>query len=55
MTSGLSRFGVTSTFFLGELLGVVFLFAGFLVSIEVFSEVRVPFTHRVVFSRRTPA
>ena len=30
--AGLSRFGITETFFLGELLGVVFLFAGFLVS-----------------------
>ena len=47
MTSGLSRFGVTETFFLGELLGVVFLFAGFLVSVEVFREFRIPFTHRV--------
>ncbi len=48
VTSGLSRFGITQTFFLGELLGVVFLFAGFLVSIEVFREIRVPFTHRVL-------
>lgn len=47
ITSGLNRFGVTAAFFLGELLGVVFLFAGFLVSIEVFSEFRVPFTKRV--------
>jgi hypothetical protein len=29
---------------LGKLLGIVFLFAGFLVSIEVFREIRVPFT-----------
>ena len=28
LTSGLSRFGITETFYLGELLGVVFLFAG---------------------------
>ncbi len=48
LTSGLSRFGVTQTFFLGELLGVVFLFAGFLVSIEVFREIRIPFTRRVL-------
>jgi hypothetical protein len=48
VTSGLSRFGITQTFFLGELLGVVFLFAGFLVSIEVFREIRVPFTRRVL-------
>jgi hypothetical protein len=51
MTSGLSRFGITDTFFLGELLGVVFLFAGTLVSVEVFREFRVPFTHRVLYAR----
>jgi hypothetical protein len=55
MTSGLTRFGVTETFYLGELLGVLFLFAGFLVSIEVFREIRVPFTHRVLFDRRQAA
>ena len=44
ITSGLNRFGDTSGFFVGELLGVVFIFAGFLVSIEVFSEIRIPFT-----------
>jgi len=47
MTSGLSRFGVTETFYVGELLGVVFLFAGTLVSVEVFREFRIPFTKRV--------
>ena len=36
ITSGLNRFGQTCGFFVGELLGVVFLFAGFLVSVEVF-------------------
>ena len=41
VTSGLNRFGVTGAFFLGELLGVVFLFAGFLVSVEVFREFRI--------------
>lgn len=51
ITSGLNRFGNTSGFFVGELLGVVFLFAGFLVSIEVFSEVRIPLT-RIVLRRR---
>ena len=50
-TSGLNRFGVTWAFFLGELLGVVFIFLGFLVSIEVFSDVRLPFT-RIVLRRR---
>jgi hypothetical protein len=52
VTSGLSRFGVTWGFFLGELLGILFIFAGFLVSIEVFRDVRVPFT-RIVLVRRT--
>ena len=50
-TSGLSRFGVTWSFFIGELLGVVFIFLGFLVSIEVFSDLRLPFT-RIVLRRR---
>jgi hypothetical protein len=50
-TSGLSRFGVTWSFFIGELLGVVLIFLGFLVSIEVFSDVRLPFTH-IVLRRR---
>jgi hypothetical protein len=51
ITSGLNRFGETSGFFVGELLGVVFLFAGFLVSVEVFSEIRVPFTRIVLRTR----
>lgn len=42
VTSGLNRFGITWAFFLGELLGVVLILAGFLVSTEVFaSRVRV--------------
>ncbi len=40
----LNRFGMTEWFQLGKFLGVLFLFAGFLVSIEVFRQVRVPFT-----------
>jgi hypothetical protein len=51
ITSGLNRFGDTSGFFLGEFLGVVFLFLGFLVSIEVFQQIRVPFTGRVLWRR----
>jgi hypothetical protein len=51
ITSGLNRFGDTSGFFIGELLGVIFLFLGFLVSIEVFRELRVPFTHIVLWRR----
>ena len=37
ITSGLNRFGVTWSFFLGELLGVLLIFVGFIVSTEVFS------------------
>ena len=51
ITSGANRFGATSGFFVGEFLGVVFLFTGFLVSIEVFREIRIPFTG-VVLQRR---
>jgi len=40
----LNRFGVTAPFALAKLLAVVFLLAGFLVSIEVFREFRIPFT-----------
>lgn len=40
----LNRFGMTDWFQLGKFLGVVFLFLGFLVSIEVFREIRIPFT-----------
>lgn len=40
----LNRFGMTEWFLLGKFLGVIFLFAGFLVSIEVFREIRIPFT-----------
>jgi hypothetical protein len=44
VTDSLNRFGATELFQLGKFLGVVFLFAGFLVSVEVFRELRVPFT-----------
>jgi hypothetical protein len=53
ITSGANRFGNTSAFFVGELLGVVFILLGFLVSIEVFSDLRLPFT-RIVLRRRQP-
>jgi hypothetical protein len=53
ITSGANRFGSTSGFFVGEFLGVLFLFTGFLVSIEVFREIRIPFTG-VVLQRRQP-
>jgi hypothetical protein len=52
----LSRFGLTDWFQLGKFLGVLFLFAGFLVSIEVFREIRVPFTSiRIGRARHEPA
>jgi len=51
ITSGANRFGATSGFFVGELLGVLFLFTGFLVSIEVVRDIRIPFTQRVVRHR----
>jgi len=40
LTSGLNRFGVTWSFFLGEFLGLVLIFVGFLVSEDVFRNVR---------------
>jgi hypothetical protein len=40
----LNRFGVTAPFAIAKLIAVVFLLAGFLVSIEAFREFRVPFT-----------
>jgi len=53
ITDSLNRAGSTELFALGKFLGVVFLFAGFLVSSEVFREVRVPFTGiRLGASRR---
>jgi hypothetical protein len=55
ITSGLNRFGSTSGFFVGELLGIVFLLAGFLVSVEVFRDFRVPFTGLVLRTRRADA
>ncbi len=44
ITDSLNRAGATELFQAGKFLGVVFLFAGFLVSVEVFREVRIPFT-----------
>ena len=52
LTDSLNRFGSTELFQLGKLLGVVFLFIGFLVSIEVFREIRVPFTSIRLTARR---
>jgi len=56
VTDSLNRFGATELFQVGKFLGVVFLFAGFLVSVEVFREIRVPFTSvRVGVARRARA
>jgi hypothetical protein len=44
LTDSLNRFGATELFQVGKFLGVIFLFLGFLVSIEVFREIRIPFT-----------
>jgi hypothetical protein len=52
ITDSLNRFGSTELFQLGKFLGVVFLFAGFLISIEVFREIRVPFTDRRLWRTR---
>ena len=40
VTSSLNRFGVTWSFFLGEFLGLLLIFVGFLVSEEVFRNIR---------------
>lgn len=44
VTDSMARLGNTDLFYVGKFLGVMFLFLGFLVSIEVFREVRIPFT-----------
>jgi len=44
ITDSLLRFGSTEAFQASKLLSVVLLFAGFVVSIEVFREIRIPFT-----------
>jgi hypothetical protein len=51
--TGLIRLGFASGFFLGQLIGVAFILAGFLVSIEIFSVFRVPFTNHVLHQRAT--
>lgn len=40
----LNRFGITAPFVLAKLFAVIFLLAGFLISSEVFRQVRIPFT-----------
>ena len=55
ITDSLNRAGSTELFALGKFLGVVFLFAGFLVSTEVFREIRIPFTSVRLGTRRRRA
>jgi hypothetical protein len=56
ITDSLNRAGSTELFQLGKFLGVVFLLAGFLVSVEVFRELRIPFTSiRLATARRERA
>ena len=49
----LNRFGITNYFQVAKLLAVLFLLAGFLVSIETFREIRIPFTTIRLRGRRT--
>ncbi len=50
-SSGLNRFGITWSFFLGQFLGVLLIFGGFLVSEEVFRNIRIGAT---IWSRTPP-
>ena len=47
-----SRLGSTSFYSATKLVGLVMIFAGFLISTEVFREIRIPFTHRVLRAER---
>ncbi len=51
-TDTLNRFGSTELFQVGKFVGVILLFSGFLISIEIFREIRVPFTGIVLRGRR---
>lgn len=55
ITSGANRFGETGMFYVGEFLGVVFLFAGFAVSAQIIGDVRIPFTGIVLLRRNVSA
>ena len=52
VTGLLNRLGLPELFFLGELLGVLVIFIGFLLSIEVFERFKVPFTNVTLGRRR---
>ncbi|MBI4299821.1 MAG: hypothetical protein HY677_01695, partial [Chloroflexi bacterium] len=51
-TTGLSRIGIAGGLYLGLFLGVILIFIGFLISIEVFEQFRVPFTNVVLRARQ---
>lgn len=55
LADSLGRFGTTGFHYIGNFLGVAFIFAGFLVSIEIINEVRVPFTRIVLRPARRGA
>ena len=48
----LSRMGSTSLYSVAKIVGIVLIFLGFLVSIEAFREIRIPFTGRVLRGAR---
>jgi hypothetical protein len=48
----LNRFGVTNYFQVGKFLALIFLLVGFLMSIEAFREIRIPFTSVVLRAGR---
>jgi hypothetical protein len=48
----LSRMGSTSLYSVAKIAGIVLIFLGFLVSIEAFREIRIPFTGRVIRGAR---
>lgn len=53
----ISRFKIAdgaAAFSLATLLGVTLIFVGFLISIEVFAEFRIPFTKKVIWKRNLP-
>ena len=50
--NGLARFGDTNGYFVGEFLAIVFLFVGYVVSIDALPVIRVPFTRWVLLERR---
>ena len=54
ITTGLQRLGYSSGAALGEFLGALFLLAGLLISLDVFTVFRIPFTSIVLRERPSP-